>query len=131
MSVEVIQTTRNGWHIIKVPLDNSRGHVVVDKSSFDDLLSLGVGLPWRVWKRQVYVRNKGGYLSLARLITNAGPHERIIYLDGDRFNLTRINLVVDKGGPAKSRDRALVVPRMVQVRYKHADGVINANSFNL
>src|SRR5262245_20866008 len=131
MSFEVIRTTRNGWHVIKVSLDNSDGYVILDQSSFDDLLSLGVGLPWRVWKKQVYVRNKGGYLSVARLVTNAGRHERLIYLDGNRFNLTRINLVVDKGGPAKSRDRALVVPRMVQVKYKHVDGVINEHSFNL
>ena len=52
-----------------------------------------------------------GRLILARLLTGAAAHQQVHYRDGDPFNLTRANLVIED--TAKRFKRTRPVPTMI------------------
>ncbi len=137
MTVEVIHTTdKDGKPVLLLPLKNSARKVVVDKASFDELVDMGLTLPWRI--RRGFVQAHTGhngkfrYVRVARIIANAGPGERVFYQDLDRCNLTTTNLIVDAGGSAKRKEREKVTRsnKERELTHKHVPGRITLNSFN-
>ena len=62
-------------------------------------------------QENVYVRNNGREVSIARLILDADKGQKVSYLDGDPTNLTRPNLI-RLAGSSKFRARDQIVKRL-------------------
>src|SRR5689334_10295659 len=92
---------------VKIPLKGSGQRAELHKQDFDALMALGVSPNWLstdTTNNQVKTSHRGKYISIARLIMDAGKSQAVKYLDGDRTNLKRENLTIIPGA-AKSRDR--------------------------
>ena len=89
---------------VQVPLSRSDKRVTLYESDFEKLIDLGVSPKWclHVGFPKVYCNQH--YLSIARLIADAGVGQKIILKNGNVFDLRRDNLIKDNGS-AKIRDR--------------------------
>ncbi len=90
---EIFHAFENGRKIVVVPLSNSKRTVKLYETDYNELVVLGVGLPWKWMQETVYVRSNNQNISIARLIVDADKGQRVSYLDGDPTNLTRPNLI--------------------------------------
>lgn len=98
----------DGRTTVFVPLRDHAGFAAIDAPDFDRLTACGLSADWFVardaWGSahvQAPSSNARHYpvLRVARLVTGAAPHQRVRFLDGDRFNLRRANLRVCERGP--------------------------------
>jgi len=103
----VMRDTIDGRQVAFVPLGDGR-FAVVDAVDFDQLVAAGVSANWHIGvddRGADHVRIRSAkperfpVVSVARLITGAGPRERITFRDGDRLNLRRENLRVSPRKP--------------------------------
>jgi hypothetical protein len=102
------KTDDKGKEVAIVPLMNSTDKATIYEDDFRLLMGLGL-LPYWKWSTgQVCVGNGNGNLSIARLLLDAGKGQKVVYLDQDRTNLRRENLVLSTGG-GKSRTRDQIV----------------------
>lgn len=122
--IQVLHTKDDkGKSIVRVPLSNSDRHATLDEQDFNQLLELGLSPSWKQGTDgliQVSVPGRTN-LPVARLITDASK-QRVRYLNGDKTDLRRDNLVLDGNGlRAKLRARDLVVPtaRLNRVEVEH------------
>jgi hypothetical protein len=106
---------QDGREIVIVPLARGRGEAIVDGEDFDALAAVGLTSSWYLngVAGHQYVRaslgdTPGNNISLARVITGAGPRQIVRYGDRNRRNLRRRNLVVQRG-PSKRTDASLVL----------------------
>lgn len=138
VALDVVTTTdKDGCPIVLLPLKNRTRRVAVDHQTFQELLALGVTMPLRVkdsFPSILIIRDgKRKYVRVARFITDASKADRVIYLDRDKFNLTKRNLLLFKGGSALEKDKNLITPQdtTYKIAHKHLPGgVVNSNSFN-
>lgn len=126
----------NGKHVVKVPLSSTDNYATLYEQDFNDLVDLGLSANWKQGADGiVQVRVPGRTnLSVARLVTDASS-QRVSYLNGDKRDLRRDNLVLDGNGVrAKIRARDLVIPtpRLKQIElehvYKHKHGQTSTNA---
>src|SRR5215510_12994242 len=135
VALNITATTDNdGRPVVLLPVKGRARSVVVDTATFKQLMGLGVRLPFVIRDGHPsfhsYVNRNRKYIRVARLIADAGPGQHVSYVDRDRFNLTKTNLILVRGGGAKERD--IITPKEVnyQITHKHVPGRITLNSFN-
>ena len=106
-----ITTDENGKNVAEVPLSNSDKQASLYEADFRELMDLGVSPKWHLYNNGICFHTpKNSNHSVARVVTDAFK-ERVAYLDGDKTNLRRDNLVLDRHRScAKMRARDLVVP---------------------
>lgn len=78
---EVVHAIEDGHRIVIVPLSNSTRKVKLLDKDYNELVKLCVGLPWKWAVGQVWVRNGGRNVAIARLLLDADKGEVIRYLD--------------------------------------------------
>jgi hypothetical protein len=85
--------------IIQVPLVNSEKKVSIYEEDFKELMRLGVSDRWSLTQGQVMVRvpNRTNLSSIARLLMDAKANQAVKFLNKDKCDLTRGNLVIEKG----------------------------------
>jgi hypothetical protein len=96
-----------GRKIVVVPLKNCERKVRVLEGDYEELESLGCGLPWKWNQEQVLIRDGTRDINVARLIVDAKPGYRVSFANGDATDLRRHNLVTI-AGPAQYRARDLI-----------------------
>ena len=93
---------------ISLPGGETPNEAVVDLDDFSFLMKLGLSVARRIGSGYVVApssKSPSGYVSVARVLTDAGPGQIVRYLDGDRFNLRRSNLALEDGhGRRATRD---------------------------
>lgn len=109
----VTTLNENGRDICYVPL--GRGGdlcAVIWKEDFDFLIRLGITANWTKGGSNYVTCNSskvpGNKLQVVRVLLNAGPGEKVRYLDGNSYNLRRENLIVVPSSYAKRRDRDFI-----------------------
>ena len=113
--MNIIHTAdHNGEQIVKVPLVNSRRHAILYPNDFKLLLSLDVRPKWYYIDGHVMVNvpkpeqnYRHGYCPISRLIMDAGPRQIVKYLNRNRLDLRRSNLLLAVG-QGKYRARELL-----------------------
>jgi hypothetical protein len=102
--IEVVHFEEGKQSLVRVPLAGSKLRAILLKSDFHDLMSLGVSTAgWKLYHKQVVVRNNRWYVSVGRMIRNADKNQKVIPKDGNPLNLRRDNLLL--AGRAKFRAR--------------------------
>jgi len=116
--MEILHTTDDrGKELAIVPLMNSTDKATIYDSDFKLLMELGVTPYWKWSTGQVSVGNGNGNLSIARLLLDAGKGQKVVYLDQDRTNLRRENLVLSTGGgKSQTRDQIVITHRLRSYR---------------
>lgn len=93
---------------VSLPGGETPNEAVVDLDDFQSLMGMGLSVSWRISSGYVVAPSSnalGGYVSVARVLTDAGPGQIVRYIDGDRFNLRRSNLALEEGhGRRATRD---------------------------
>lgn len=123
----------NGNPIVLLPLKNRTKEVIVDPTSFKELIELGIKFPLLMYKGFPSIHSMNGkkrkYIRIARLIAGAARGEMVLCADNDRFNLRKENLIITKGGSGK---KDTIIPRDIkyQISYRHVPGRVTLNSFN-
>lgn len=107
-------TDFNGREIVKVGLAQAR-ECTLDKADFEQLMGLGISPIWSCTKPKgvlCWARKWKRWISLARVIVDAGPRSNVIFADGNRLNLRNNNLVTtsDRRGQTKLRARDGIEP---------------------
>lgn len=110
----------DGSAIVKVSLINQDAkEAILNEEDFNLLISMGVSPCWLLTSNLVLAR---GRISIARLIVDAKPREKIKYIDGDPCNLRRSNLFVTVGSAKfDARTELSNRPKVVQekINIKH------------
>ncbi len=103
------QTEENGKTVYWIPLGKSRKYAPIYQEDYELLRELGIGKTWNDGLYSyvsAYCPNiPGSRVIVARVLLNAGEGQTVRYLDGDRTNLRRENLILMKDSRAKRRDR--------------------------
>ena len=90
--------------LVGVPLVASKLRAILLKSDFNDLMSLGIStVGWKLYHKQVVVRNNRWYVSVGRMIRDADKNQKVIPKDGNPLNLRRDNLIL---APGRAKFRA-------------------------
>lgn len=121
-----------GKSIVSVPLANSDRYATLNEQDFNELVELGISPAWKQGADglvQVSVPGRTN-LTVARLIADASK-ERVRYLNRDKNDLRRDNLVLDSHGlRAKLRARDLIAPtprlNSIEVEHVYKHGQANA-----
>jgi hypothetical protein len=115
----------DGREIVYIPLAG-KGEATLYHDDFERLQELGLSLSWnRLPNGYVTApayKAPGKSIQVARVILDAGPFERVKYINGDPTDLRSKNLCLLSGGGASRRDRDFISakPRRVQVEYADA-----------
>jgi hypothetical protein len=112
----------NGERIVVVPLSNSHLNAKVIEKDYNELDSLGAGLPWKLVQGQIVVRNNNKNLNVARLIVDAGAGVKVWFIDGDTLNLCRSNLIKTSGNGLHRTREQLEDPAYSQFKKKRTHG---------
>jgi hypothetical protein len=85
--------------VIQRPLTNSDREVSIYEEDFKELLRLGIDPRWSLTQGQVMVRvpNRNNLSNVARLLMDAKANQVVKFLNKDKCDLTRENLVIEKG----------------------------------
>lgn len=110
---EIQHGYEDGRRVVYVQLSNSKKKARLYERDFNELISIGAGLPWKLLQGIVVVRNNGRNVSVARLIADADKGQNIIFKDDNPANLVIGNLLKTPGN-AKFRARDQIVKS-----YKH------------
>ena len=107
-------THEGGKTITLVPLAGSPTPAQLFAEDFDAIKAAGVSDQWFLdsdGKGLAYVRarrkdpaSNAHNIAVARLIMQPEPGEKVCYLDGDRLNLRRDNLTLERGGRRAKAD---------------------------
>lgn len=113
----------NGNNVVKVPLSNTNNYATISELDFNDLMDLGLSPEWKQGADGIVQARVPGRtnLSVARLITDAST-QRVSYLNGDKTDLRRGNLVLDGNGlraRVRARDLVIPTPRLKRVEVEH------------
>lgn len=101
----------NQRNAVHVPLEHNDKPAIIYEDDFALLMDMGVSPRWAynaatMGHVKVYSNNK--ILSVARILVDAGKGERVQFLNGNRTDLRRDNLVIAKGA-GNMRDREYVL----------------------
>jgi hypothetical protein len=95
--------------VYHIPLGKSGNYAAIYKEDYDYLIQLEVSKTWNdgtLGYVTAYCKSiPGTRVAIARVLMDAGEGETVRYLDGDRTNLRRNNLIKMKDCRAKRRDR--------------------------
>lgn len=101
--------TKDGSQIAQVPIGPSGAEsVTMDKQDYDHLIELGVSGNWSSINGYAVCNSRIGKprkLLVARVLVDAKAGEIVRYKDGNKRNLRRDNLSVEKAAHTKRRDR--------------------------
>src|SRR5262249_43209943 len=103
-------------HVVTVSLGESGKSVILYWKDFVKLMDLGLSALWSYRNRDgsavAWLKKFRQWVSIARLIADAGPNQNVSHRDGDHLNCRSDNLVlVDcNRGSAKRRDREGIDP---------------------
>jgi hypothetical protein len=107
-------------NLVQVPLDQSDRPAILYEDDFALLMDMGVSPRWSynaATMGHVKCYCGGKALSIARILVDAGKGERIQFLNCDRTDLRRDNLVIAKGaGILRDRDYLLKSHRFLPNR---------------
>ena len=107
--VRVKHHSENGRKLVSVLLRD--GEIcILEKQDFDELIRLGVPATWRFFLGNVIVSLNKKNVQIARLLLDLDRGRSIKYLNGNRLDLRRSNLIVTNG-KSKVRDRSLLPHR--------------------
>jgi hypothetical protein len=82
--------------LVSVPLTNVDKSAVLFETDFDMLMSLGLDPRWRLSQGMILEKGRARR-SISRLVANAGPGNKILFLDRDVCNMRRDNLIIANG----------------------------------
>ena len=117
--IEIEHFDEGKEQLVRVPLANSDKQAILFEADFDDLISLGVYPPWKLYQGHIVSRNNGRVIAIGRLIRHAEAGQRVDTKDGDPCNLRRSNLVISPG-PSKYAARGdLVRPYKSKIELQH------------
>jgi hypothetical protein len=93
---------------VHVPLGrDGENEAVLDLDDYNDLVALKVYPNWQLRGGQVGARGPFGLeILVARVLTDAGAGQRVVFLDGNPLNLRRSNIGLQVWGTAIHHDRA-------------------------
>lgn len=97
--------------VVVVPLgpQGSKGSAYVLPADYDMLVALGLSSNWNLsplgYVTAPCARAPGAHVLLARVLMDCGPGESVGYRDGNKLNLRRHNLKVNKKGYSLYRAR--------------------------
>jgi hypothetical protein len=111
-SVHIHSCPRTRRELITVSVSN-RFETTLYRDDYAVLLALGLSPSWFIW-RSGYVAtpapySPNGHVNVARVLLDAGEGEVVRYVDSDKLNLRRENLLIEPGF-ALRRDRAALTP---------------------
>jgi hypothetical protein len=106
-----IKNSRDQKNVVLVPLTDSDKQATLYEDDFNSLVEIGVSPNWKYnpeigGQVKVYCANR--MLSVARILLNAGKGAKVQFLNGDRTDLRRDNLVIAPGA-GNFRDRDFVL----------------------
>lgn len=112
-------------HVVQVPLDHNEKPATIYEDDFKLLMDMGVSPRWSYnasTMGHVKVSCNNKLLSIARILVDAGKGQKVQFLNGDRTDLRRDNLVVASGaGNQRDRDYLLkshrFLPNRPQVKH--------------
>jgi len=109
-SVRLTGGRRDGF-LIHVPIGRSGDlEAVVDHHDYNWLVEHKVSRNWLLRGGQVGACAPGGLeVLMARVIADALPGQRVVFLNGDSLDLRRANLGLQPHGGTTKHDRALLV----------------------
>ena len=110
MIIDVVHFKEANKKLVRVPLANSKWQAVLYETDFKDLVDLGISPKWRLYHKQVVVRNNGKNIAIARLIRRAGVKQVVISIDSDPCNLRKENLVLSSGNARYDARNIIVRP---------------------
>lgn len=102
--------------ITQVPLSNRLGQFAkINTEDYKRLMALGVSQYWMLnsngsGNEYVRVKYRGNLSTVARLILGNPSRQMVTYLDGDRTNLCRDNLLLGKSGKKYGRNYTQPAP---------------------
>lgn len=110
--IEVVRFEQGEQSLVGIPLAGSKLTAILLNSDFHDLISLGVPTTgWKLYHKQVVVRNDRWYVSVGRMVMDADKNQKVIQKDGNPLNLRRDNLILV---PGRAKFRA-------RVKHKRSD----------
>ena len=118
IQIKIIHSNDNGQRIVNVPIGNyerkysEKKYAVLDEDDWNFLRELGVSAVWRLNQNGLVIIPIGkgkSAIPIARLIMDAGPDEKVIFLNKDYLCLRRYNLKLTFGY-GKHRSRELIPP---------------------
>ncbi|MDX8500148.1 hypothetical protein RFM99_17200 [Mesorhizobium sp. VK4C] len=100
----------DGW-LVHIPLGRSgTEEATVDLDDWEELVSLKLSPNWNLQGGQVSSRGPLGVeVMVARVLTDARPGQRILFLNGDHRDLRKSNLGLQEYGMSVNHDRALLI----------------------
>src|SRR5689334_10410359 len=97
--VEAYHTTdEKGAKIVKIPIANTEYYATLYADDFKELMAMGVSPRWSYYSGHVKAVANSKTYCVARALMDATKGEQVKYLNGDRFDLRRDNLVIARGG---------------------------------
>ena len=103
-AIEIEHFEEGKQSLVGVPLVASKLRAILLKSDFTDLMSLGISTAgWKLYHKQVVVRNNRWYVSIGRMIRDADKNQKVVPKDGNPLNLRRDNLIL---APGRAKFRA-------------------------
>lgn len=114
----------DGREIVTVPL-HGKGEATLYEKDFRFLLQLGLSTAWNKLPNGYVTAScycaPGRSVQVARVLLNAGPQQRVRYIDGDLTNLRSGNLILLSGGSATRWDRDFVKPSKISGRVEYVE----------
>ncbi|WP_027155327.1 hypothetical protein [Mesorhizobium sp. WSM2561] len=106
-----ITGSKEDGFLIHVPLGRSgTDEATVDLDDYNELVGLKLSRNWQLRGGQVgALAPFGTEVLIARVLTDARPGQRVVYLDNNTQNLRRNNLGLQAWGGSSKHDRALLV----------------------
>jgi hypothetical protein len=100
--------------ILAIPLgpNGAKGEAYLLPEDFELLVKLGLSTQWNLnplgYVTAPCARAPGANVSVARVLLDCGPGQRVSYLDGNKLNLRRENLKLKGGAYSFNRPRAFL-----------------------
>ena len=105
MKIEIVHSKdKDGRRVVSVPVAKTDKRAVLYEEDWNLLQQLGVSPNWIYRLENVY---SGSSVSIGAVLADAQPMQQVNYLDKDKFNLRRDNLILSVGN-RKVRARDLI-----------------------
>lgn len=105
----VIGSNRDGYRVVKVPLDDTDNppYAILNEEIWRELLELGIVPKFDIDKNgmvQVWCPKIRRYVHVVDLVADIDETMKVDFIDGDKTNLRTNNLVIKVPRPKKYRD---------------------------